>query len=148
MTNKVPPATTWISGRTAAEKMRLSTCGRPRRLAGDGPRAGGGIGFEKRKRMTNIPTDLLRTFVMVVEQRSFTRAARAQGMTQPAISAQIRRLQSLLGVDLFDKSAPGVALTPMGQHVIESARRMLPVNDHIMQIASPNATAQRLGLGG
>jgi len=97
--------------------------------------------------MTNIPTDLLRTFVLVVEQRSFTRAAKAQGMTQPAISAQIRRLQSLLGVELFDKSAPGVALTPMGQHVIESARRMLSVNDHIVQIASPNATAQLVRIG-
>jgi DNA-binding transcriptional LysR family regulator len=97
--------------------------------------------------MTNIPTDLLRTFVLVVEQRSFTRAAKAQGMTQPAISAQIRRLQSLLGIELFDKSAPGVALTPMGQHVIESARRMLTVNDHIVQIASPNATAQLVRIG-
>jgi len=97
--------------------------------------------------MTNIPTDLLRTFVLVVEQRSFTRAAKVQGMTQPAISAQIRRLQALLGVDLFDKSAPGVALTPMGQHVIESARRLLSVNDHIVQIASPNATAQLVRIG-
>ena len=97
--------------------------------------------------MTNIPTDLLRTFVLVVEQRSFTRAAKAQGMTQPAISAQIRRLQSLLGIELFDKSAPGVALTPMGQHVIESARRLLSVNDHIVQIASPNATAQLVRIG-
>ena len=52
--------------------------------------------------MTNIPTDLLRTFVSVVELRSFTRAAKAQGMTQPAVSAQIRRLQFLLGVELFD----------------------------------------------
>ena len=97
--------------------------------------------------MTNIPTDLLRTFVLVVELRSFTRAAKAQGMTQPAISAQIRRLQALLGVDLFDKSAPGVALTPMGQHVIESARRMLSVNDHIVQIASPDAAAQLIRIG-
>ena len=97
--------------------------------------------------MTNIPTDLLRTFVLVVEQRSFTRAAKAQGMTQPAISAQIRRLQSLLGIELFDKSAPGVALTPMGQHVIELARRLLSVNDHIVQIASPIATAQLIRIG-
>ncbi len=93
--------------------------------------------------MTNIPTDLLRTFVLVVEQRSFTRAAKAQGMTQPAISAQIRRLQSLLGIDLFDKSAPGVALTPMGQHVIDSARRLLSVNDH-MRFAVQGAGQRRL----
>jgi DNA-binding transcriptional LysR family regulator len=99
------------------------------------------------KRMTNIPTDLLRTFVLVVELRSFTRAAKAQGMTQPAVSAQIRRLQALLGVELFDKSAPGVALTPMGEHVIDSARRLLSVNDHIVQLASPNATAQLVRIG-
>jgi DNA-binding transcriptional LysR family regulator len=97
--------------------------------------------------MTNIPTDLLRTFVSVVELRSFTRAAKAQGMTQPAVSAQIRRLQSLLGVDLFDKSAPGVSLTPMGQNVIESARRLLTVNDQIVNLASPIAAAQLVRIG-
>jgi DNA-binding transcriptional LysR family regulator len=97
--------------------------------------------------MTNIPTDLLRTFVSVVELRSFTRAAKAQGMTQPAVSAQIRRLQFLLGVELFDKSAPGVSLTPIGQNVIESARRLLSVNDHIVQMASPGSTAQLVRLG-
>jgi len=97
--------------------------------------------------MTNIPTDLLRTFVSVVELRSFTRAAKAQGMTQPAVSAQIRRLQGLLGVELFDKSAPGVTLTTMGEQVIDSARRLLSVNDHIVQIASPNAAAELVRIG-
>jgi DNA-binding transcriptional LysR family regulator len=97
--------------------------------------------------MTNIPTDLLRTFVSVVELRSFTRAAKAQDMTQPAVSAQIRRLQFLLGVELFDKSAPGVSLTPVGQNVIESARRLLSVNDHILQIAHPGSAAEAVRIG-
>jgi DNA-binding transcriptional LysR family regulator len=97
--------------------------------------------------MKNIPTDLLRTFVSVVELRSFTRAAKAQGMTQPAVSAQIRRLQFLLGSELFDKSAPGVSLTPVGQSVIESARRLLSVNDHIVQIVSPNSASQLVRIG-
>lgn len=97
--------------------------------------------------MMNIPTDLLRTFVAVVELRSYTRAAKAQGMTQPAVSAQIRRLQSLLGAELLDKSAPGVCLTPMGEHVINSARRLLSVNDHIVQIASPNSRSQLVRVG-
>jgi DNA-binding transcriptional LysR family regulator len=97
--------------------------------------------------MTNIPTDLLRTFVSVVELRSFTRAAKAQGMTQPAVSAQIRRLQFLLGVELFDKSAPGVSLTPIGQNVIESAHRLLSVNDHIVRMASPGSAAELVRLG-
>ena len=57
--------------------------------------------------MLNIPTDLLRTLVAVVDLRSFTKAAQSLGVTQPAVSAQIKRLQSLLGYELLDKSAPG-----------------------------------------
>ena len=38
--------------------------------------------------MTNIPTDLLRALVAVVDRRSFTKAAGALGITQPAVSAQ------------------------------------------------------------
>lgn len=98
--------------------------------------------------MTNIPTDLLRTFVAVVELRGFTRAAKAQGMTQPAVSAQIKRLQSLLsGVELFDKSAPGVSLTPMGEQILQSARRLLLVNDQIVQMSRPAATVELVRIG-
>ena len=57
--------------------------------------------------MLNIPTDLLRTLTTVVDLSSFTKAAKALGVTQPAVSAQIKRLQSLLGYDLLDKRAPG-----------------------------------------
>jgi DNA-binding transcriptional LysR family regulator len=102
---------------------------------------------QDKHRMTNIPTDLLRTFVMVVDLRSFTRAAKAQGMTQPAVSAQIRRLQELLNADLFDKSAPGVALTPMGEQVIDFVRRLLSVNDRIVEIAGPNPAARLVRVG-
>jgi DNA-binding transcriptional LysR family regulator len=68
--------------------------------------------------MTNIPTDLLRAFVAVVDLRSFTKAAAKLGVTQPAVSAQIKRLQSLLGGDLFDRSVQGASLTPQGELVI------------------------------
>ena len=68
--------------------------------------------------MTNIPTELLRTLLAVVDLRSFTKAARALGVTQPAVSAQIKRLQSLLGFDLFDKSAPGVSVTEKGKRIV------------------------------
>jgi DNA-binding transcriptional LysR family regulator len=97
--------------------------------------------------MMNVPTDLLRTLVTVVDLRSFTRAARSLGVTQPAISSQIKRLQTLLGFDLMDKSAPGVSLTPHGSAVVERARRMLAVNDEIVQLGRSRPPAKTLRIG-
>ena len=86
--------------------------------------------------MTNIPTDLLRTLVAVVDLRSFTKAAVSLGVTQPAVSAQIKRLQFLLGGDLFDRSTQGVSLTPHGEVVVSYARRLLSLNDQIVGLGS------------
>jgi len=94
--------------------------------------------------MLNIPTELLRTLVSVVDQRSFTRAAQSLGVTQPAVSAQIKRLQFLLGYELLDKSAPGVSLTPRGEMVVTQSRRMLSINDQIAQLSGSQPTAQTL----
>ena len=97
--------------------------------------------------MTNIPTDLLRTLVAVVDLRSFTRAAQSLGVTQPAVSAQIKRLQNLLGTDLLDKSAPGVTLTSAGELVVNYARRLLSINDQILDLAGPRPAAKTLRVG-
>jgi DNA-binding transcriptional LysR family regulator len=97
--------------------------------------------------MTNIPTDLLRTLVAVVDLRSFTKAAHSLGVTQPAVSAQIKRLQYLLHADLLDKSAPGVTLTPTGELVVSYARKLLTINDRILHLAMPQASAQTMRLG-
>src|SRR4051812_19735665 len=100
--------------------------------------------------MLNIPTDLLRTLAALVDLRSFTKAAHSLGITQPAVSAQIKRLQFLLGCDLFDKSAPGVSLSPRGQEVVTAARRMLAINDEILRAAgsAPGAETLRVGIPG
>jgi len=84
--------------------------------------------------MTNIPTDLLRTLIAVVDLRSFTKAAASLGITQPAVSAQIKRLQFLLGSDLLDRGAQGVSLTAQGELVVGYARRLLSVNDQIVNL--------------
>jgi DNA-binding transcriptional LysR family regulator len=89
--------------------------------------------------MTNIPTELLRTFIAVIDMRSFTKAAQLLDITQPAVSAQVKRLQHLLRADLMDKSAPGVLLTPVGEIVLAHARRMLSINDQILNLAGPPA---------
>jgi DNA-binding transcriptional LysR family regulator len=97
--------------------------------------------------MTNIPTELLRTLVAVVDLRSFTKAAQSLGVTQPAVSAQIKRLQALLGTDLLDKSAPGVTLTSAGELVVNYARRLLSINDQILDFAAPRTVSQTLRIG-
>jgi len=97
--------------------------------------------------MTNIPTDLLRTLISVVDLRSFTKAANSLGVTQPAVSAQIKRLQLLLGSDLLDKSAPGVSLTPAGELVVNYARRLLSINDQILDLTAPHPAQQTLRVG-
>lgn len=100
--------------------------------------------------MTNIPTELLRTLLAVVDLRSFTKAARVLGVTQPAVSAQIKRLQSLLGFELFDKSAPGVSLTEKCERLVRDSRRMLAINDQIVALAQcpTGARVLRFGLPG
>src|SRR5258708_4570320 len=97
--------------------------------------------------MLNIPTDLLRTLVAVVDMRSFTKAAQSLGVTQPAVSAQIKRLQYLLGYEVLDKSAPGVSLTPRGEIVVNNARRLLSVNDEILHLTSGHMPVQTIRIG-
>jgi len=99
--------------------------------------------------MLNIPTDLLRTLITVIELRSFTKAAKSLGVTQPAVSAQIKRLQSVLGYELLDKRAPGVSLTPRGEFVVNQARRLLSINDEILQSTGGRASKTlRVGIPG
>jgi len=97
--------------------------------------------------MTNIPTELLRTLVTVLDLRSFTKAAQALGVTQPAVSAQIKRLQTLLGTELLDKSAPGVSLTSSGIVVVNYARRLLSLNDQILDLAGPRPDTKIIRIG-
>ncbi|MGN6571526.1 MAG: LysR family transcriptional regulator [Pseudolabrys sp.] len=86
--------------------------------------------------MTNIPTDLLRTLVAVVDLRGYTKAANSLGVTQPAVSAQIKRLQQLIGADLFERGAQGVVLTARGERVVARARRLLSLNDEIVGLGA------------
>src|ERR1700693_3362757 len=94
--------------------------------------------------MLNIPTDLLRTLVAVVDLRSFTKAAASLGVTQPAVSAQIKRLQFLLGKDVFDRSTQGVSLTPQGELIVSYARRLLSINDQIVGLSGPTRMAEQI----
>lgn len=77
----------------------------------------------------NLPTELLRTFVTVIEVDSYTHAASLLGRTQPAISLQMKRLEELVGQPLVLRKGRGVALTERGESLIGHARQILRLND-------------------
>ncbi len=81
----------------------------------------------------SLDPDLLRSFVLIAEGRSFTGAAMLVGRTQSAISMQVKRLEDLLGQPLLRRGKGGaVELTPHGRYLLEHARQILALNDSVM----------------
>jgi LysR family transcriptional regulator, nitrogen assimilation regulatory protein len=67
----------------------------------------------------------LRYFITVLEAGSLSRAAGSLYVAQPALTAQIKKLEAELGTQLFDRSHAGVTPTPAGMQLYEDARRLL-----------------------
>jgi DNA-binding transcriptional LysR family regulator len=67
----------------------------------------------------------LRYFVAVAEEASFTAAARRVHVAQQVLSAQVRQLEGVLGVNLLERSARGVTLTAAGAVFLQGARETL-----------------------
>jgi DNA-binding transcriptional LysR family regulator len=67
----------------------------------------------------------LRGFLAVAEERNFGRASERLGMTQPPLSRAVQKLEREVGVQLLDRSARGVEITPAGRVFLEEARRLL-----------------------
>ena len=80
-------------------------------------------------KIINLPTDLLRTFLTVVEVEGFTKAADILGRTQPAISLQVQRLEQLVGHKLILRVGKNVSLTEQGESLTVYARQILRLND-------------------
>jgi len=78
----------------------------------------------------------LRYAVAVADARHFGRAAQACFVSQPALSAQIRELESRLGVQLFERSSRGVLVTEAGAEAIERGRRILREVDDLCDAAA------------
>lgn len=96
--------------------------------------------------MRNIPTDFLRTFINVIDLRSYTRAGEQLGRTQPAVSLQMKKLEDLVGVQLFAKDG-GVVATEAGEMVATYGRQMLALNDELMLRVSSRDSRGKLRLG-
>jgi LysR family transcriptional regulator, hydrogen peroxide-inducible genes activator len=72
-------------------------------------------------------------------RRSFSRAAEECGVAQPTLSAQIRKLESELGVELFERDGRTIRVTPAGELILEQARLALSAVARIEELAQARA---------
>jgi LysR family transcriptional regulator, transcriptional activator of the cysJI operon len=79
-----------------------------------------------------MDTRQLASFCTVVEQQSFSLAAEQLGVTQPAVSLQIRSLEKRLGRQLLDRSGRRVEPTEAGLRLYRSAQRMLALEEQLL----------------
>ena len=73
----------------------------------------------------------LKRFLVAAEAGNLRRAAALLHVSQPALTQSIKGLEAMLGVELFERSARGVALTPFGKALVPRARMMLNERERI-----------------
>ncbi|MBX9777345.1 MAG: LysR family transcriptional regulator [Xanthobacteraceae bacterium] len=96
----------------------------------------------------NIPIDLLKALVLIADLGSVTRAARALGISQSAVSAQMRRLEGYASGAVFIKQGRGVQLSDLGKRISPYARRIVAMSDQLQTVlaAGENDRSVRVGL--
>lgn len=78
----------------------------------------------------------LKAFLAVADLGSITRASQTLHLSQPAVSAQIKKLEDDLGVALFHRAARGMTLTSAGERLVPSAREVLTRADAFQTLAA------------
>jgi DNA-binding transcriptional LysR family regulator len=86
-----------------------------------------------------MDTRQLAAFCAVVERKSFSQAAERLGVTQPAVSLQVRALEKRLGAQLLDRSGRRVAPTEAGLRLYRGAQRLLALEEQLVdEVAGEN----------
>jgi LysR family transcriptional regulator, hydrogen peroxide-inducible genes activator len=92
----------------------------------------------------------LRYLVAVADQRHFGRAAARCFVSQPTLSAQLKKLEQSLGVQLIERAPNNVSLTPAGEEIVARARRIIEASEEVVTLArshrDPLAGRVRLAL--
>ena len=102
--------------------------------------------MQKRYESKNIPIEILRSFVTVVDTGSYTKAGELLNLSQAAVSAQIARLRRILHGELFTRGAER-QLTSRGAIVLSYARRIVAMNDQLIATAGPRPAPRQLLVG-
>jgi DNA-binding transcriptional LysR family regulator len=89
----------------------------------------------------NLDVDLLKTFLAIADNGSFTKAADEVHKTQSAVSMQMKRLEELVGTPLFARDGRMSRFTQDGERLVDYARRIVAINDEaIYAFAKPDLT--------
>jgi len=87
-----------------------------------------------------MDTRQLAAFCTVVERRSFSEAAARLGVTQPAVSQQVRALEQRLGAQLLDRSGRRVVPTEAGLRLYRGAQKLLALEEQLLEdVAEPDS---------
>ncbi len=82
-----------------------------------------------------LDLDSIRVLNTIVEQGSFTAAAKVLHRAQSAVSYQIRKLETSLNLTILDRSQYRAVLTPEGKTILSEGKRLLAQAEHIEQLA-------------
>ena len=85
--------------------------------------------------MADIKLKDLRYLVAVADTGHFGKAAERCFVSQPTLSAQLKKLEEYLGVPLIERQPRGALLTPAGSEIVERARRIIEASDEVVDIA-------------
>ena len=91
----------------------------------------------------NLGTRELNAFLVLAEQRNFTRAAALCHLSQPAFSALVKALEDTVGARLFDRTTRSVELTAEGRVLVDPARRLLRDADGALADVRDHAARRR-----
>ena len=97
--------------------------------------------------MQTVDLELLRTLSLVQETGTLARASRRVGRTLSAVSLQLKRLESQCGRPLFRKAGRRLELNAEGERVLAAGRRMLALNDQLLESLRTDEADTRLRLG-
>lgn len=95
----------------------------------------------------NLPTNLLRSFVAIVDTGSMLSASGQVFVTQSALSLQIKRLEELVQQSLFSREGRRLVLTPAGEGLLAYSRRILTLHDEAVASVSAGRFAGPVRIG-
>jgi LysR family hydrogen peroxide-inducible transcriptional activator len=85
--------------------------------------------------MAELKLKDLRYLVALADTKHFGRAAERSFVSQPTLSAQLKKLEEYLGVQLIERAPKRVQLTPAGEEIVGRARRILDASEEIVELA-------------